>query len=131
MICSSCNAVYRPATEELGRVESISGFCNTCGTEPRLKRFAVAFTGGAVAGVLTLEFLLLLFLIGGATAILIPPLVVAVICLLVYGFASRSEPVRYRDVEHRRKETVGHRVGGWWLGYAVGVGTMLVFLDIW
>jgi len=130
LICSSCNTVYSPAPDQLGQVESLAGFCEKCGTEPRLKRFAVAFTEGAIAGVLSVEILLFFLILGGAYLFLIPPVVVAVICLVVYTFASRSEPVRYHDKKHRQKQTLGHRVAGWATGFVVGLTTLLGFMEL-
>ncbi len=130
MLCSSCQSAYSPTPEQLGHVDSLEGLCDRCGTEPRLRRFALAFIEGAVAGVIALELLLLLLLFGGWQAALIPPIVVAAICIAIYSLASRSEPVRYADEEHRRKATTVHRAGGRILGFAVGLGAILVFLSV-
>jgi len=130
MICSSCNTVYSPTPEQLGKVETLAGYCDKCGTEPRLKRFAVAFNEGAIAGVLAIELILILVILGRWYAGVIPPVAVAVVCFSVYSFSNRSEPVRYEDKEHRNSETRGQRVMGWILGFTVGLGAMLGFISM-
>lgn len=130
MICTSCETIYSPTEDELGKVDTLAGFCDKCGTEPRLKRFAVAFNEGAIAGVLAIEFLFLLVIISSWLKGLVPPLVVALICFAVYKFASRSEPIRYENKKHRLKATLIHRIVGGVLGFAVGLGTILAFLSL-
>ena len=130
MICSSCKSVYSPSPDELAQVETLAGLCDRCGTEPRLKRFAIALIEGAIAGVLVIEISLLLALLGGWRKAMIPPVVVVIICIAVYVFASRTELVRYRNREHRKKQTLGHRVTGWAIGLLLGVGTLVGFTTI-
>ncbi len=130
MICNSCKSVYSPSTEELAKVETLAGFCDKCGTEPRLKRFAIALIEGAVAGVLIIELLLLLALVGGWRKALIPPLAVVIVCVLVYVIASRTEVVRYRSKEQRDEQTRGHRVAGWAIGLIIGMSALVGFTAI-
>ena len=130
MICSSCNTAYSPAAEQLGQVEPLAGYCDTCGTEPRLKRFAIAFIEGAISGVFSLGVLFFFFVMGGAYEFLIPPLVVALICAAVYLFAIRSDPVRYKDEAHRKDQTLSDRIGGWVIGFIVGLVALFAFFEL-
>ena len=128
MICTSCSTTYSPSPEELGQVETLEGLCDRCGTEPRLKRFAISFIEGAIAGVVAIEFLLLLALLDGWRGALIPPIVVAIVCIAVYFFANRTEPVRYRTKKERKQQTKGQRLAGWLIGAALGFSTLIGFV---
>lgn len=127
MICSSCSSTYSPRSDQLGQVESLSGLCEYCGTEPGRVRFARSFAAGAFSGVLIIEILLLLLLLGGMYTALVPILVVAVISLAVYAFALRSDPVRYDDEQQRKEQSQSQRIAGGVLGFAVGIGVVFSY----
>jgi Na+/H+ antiporter NhaD/arsenite permease-like protein len=74
---------------------------------------------------LIIELLLLLFLLGGAYSALVPLLIVAAICIVVYAFAMRSEPVRYDDEKQRKERTQSQRISGGVIGFAVGIAVIL------
>lgn len=130
MICSSCRSVFAAPADQLGTLETISGLCETCGTEPRLKRLARSFIEGAIAGVVSIEiFLLLLFLEDWRRALFLP-LIVAIICAAIYGLAHKSKPIRYESEEHRKTTTKWQRIFGWAAGFSFGIGALLLFAQV-
>jgi len=130
VICSSCNSIFAASSDQLGVTETLAGLCETCGTEPRLARLARSFNEGAIAGAISIElFLLLLFLDDWRRALLLP-LIVAIICVAIYVFAQKSEPIRYDSEEHRKTTTKWHRIFGWAAGFAFGIAALLLFAQV-
>lgn len=130
MICTSCKTIYSPAEEELGKVDSLAGLCEKCGTEPRFKRFAIAFAEAAIGSVLAIEALALLWLTRGWPLGLAPPLIVAIMCFVVYLIANQSQEKRHKSIKQRQKATRGQRIVGGAVGLTVGIVAILVSLRL-
>lgn len=54
---------------------------------------------------------------------------VLLICAIVYVLASKSRLVRFRSEAERKAETLGQRVLGGALGFVVGLGVLLAFVN--
>ena len=119
MICTSCNSVYAPSDKELGRVTTLAGLCEKCGTKPHFLPFAFAYIEGATGGLVLLAFVLFIFLSGSAKAIGVLTVSVMVACVAMYAYARKSSIVRYMSERERKDDTWLHRV----LGVVFGLGT--------
>lgn len=118
MICSSCHTVYAPSEKELGKVDTLAGLCEKCGARPHFLPFAYAYIEGALVMLVTIEFIMLVFLSASARAALIFGIVVIAACLLMYIYARRSTIVRYANEREKRSATWPHRLFGMAFGVA-------------
>ena len=125
MICSACQTTYRPGSDQLGRVDSLLGLCDSCGTEPRAKAFGAAFLVGVVSGALAIEFLLLILLAKGIYAAVLPLVLAALLGLVVYVATLRSKPVYDETEEERKKRTRSEEFAGHMTGALAGMMIVL------
>ena len=74
MICNGCQTVYAPSEKELGKVDTLAGLCEKCGTSPHFMPFALAYIEGAGIALVTILVLLLAELLhhNAAVAITFP-----------------------------------------------------------
>ena len=121
MICSSCHTVYAPSEKELGKVETLAGLCEKCGRKPHFLPFAFLFIEAAVVSLISIEFVIFVFLSGTAKAALVLAGSVISICLAIYLYARQSTIVRYANERERKTATWPHRL----LGMIFGAGTAL------
>lgn len=121
MICSSCHTVYAPNEKELGKVDTLAGLCAKCGKKPHFLPFAFAFIEAAVVSLISIEFVIFVFLSGTAKAALVLAGSVILICVAIYLYARQSTIVRYRNEQERKSATWPHRL----LGMLFGTGTAL------
>lgn len=119
MICSACHTVYAPSDKELGKVDSLAGLCEKCGARPHFLPFAYAYIEGAAVALVTIEFIMLVFLSATGTAAAVFGATVVAACLLMYVYARRSTVVRYANEREKRYATWPHRL----LGMLFGVAT--------
>lgn len=129
MICSSCNTVYAPSEKELGKVDSLAGLCDSCGVKPHFLPFALAYFEGAVVGLITIEFIMLVFLSASARAAGVLGGVVLGACLAMYIFARRSVVVRYANEREKKAATWPHRVLGLVFGLGTATATFFIILS--
>lgn len=122
MICSACHTVYAPSEKELGKVSTLAGLCEKCGSRPHFMPFATAYTEGACAALATILFVLLIYLSGTVRAAVVLAVCVLAACLAMWLYARRSTVVRYANERDRNAATWPHRL----LGFAFGVATPLV-----
>ena len=121
MICSACQTVYAPSERELGNVDSLAGLCERCGSKPHFMPFAIAYVEGAFAALVTIEFIMLLFMSVTPRAALVLAGTVVFAAAAMYIFARQSLIVRYANDRERRAATWPHRL----LGMAFGIATTL------
>lgn len=121
MICTSCHTVYAPSAKELGKVETLAGLCRKCGRKPHFLPFAFAFIEAAVVSLISIEFVIFVFLSGTPRAALVLAMSVLFICLAIYLYARQSTIVRYANERDRRAATWPHRL----FGMIFGTGTAL------
>ena len=121
MICSACHTVYAPSDRELGKVDTLAGLCERCGTKPHFMPFAVAYIEGAFAALVTIEFVMLVFMSVTPRAALVLAGAVAGAAAAMYLYARQSLVVRYANDRERRAATWPHRL----LGMSFGVATSL------
>ena len=126
MICSACHTVYAPSERELGKVETLAGLCERCGSKPHFMPFALAYIEGAFAALVTIEFIMLAFMSVTIRAALVLAGAVLIAAAGMYGFARQSLVVRYANDRERRAATWPHRL----LGMAFGIGTTLAIFII-
>jgi len=121
LICSACHTVYAPSDRELGKVDTLAGLCERCGTKPHFMPFAVAYIEGAFAALVTIEFVMLVFMSVTPRAALVLAGAVAGAAAAMYLYARQSLVVRYANDRERRAATWPHRL----LGMSFGVATSL------
>ena len=127
MICSACHTVYAPSEKELGKVDTLAGLCEKCGSRPHFMPFALAYVEGAAAVLFTILFVLLIFMSGSVRAAVVLSASVALACVAMLLYARQSTVVRYANERDRKAATWPHRL----LGFAFGIGTpLLVFIAI-
>ena len=119
MICSACHTVYAPSEKELGKVDTLAGLCEKCGSRPHFMPFAQAYVEGAGAALLVILALLLIFMSGSLRAAVVLAVCVIGACIAMLLFARQSTVVRYANERDRKAATWPHRL----LGLALGVGT--------
>ena len=118
MICSSCHTVYAPSDKELGKVDTLAGLCEKCGKRPHFLPFATAYIEGAGVSLVTIAFIMLVFLSSSVRAAAIFGGIVLGSCLLMYVYARRSTVVRYANEREQRSATWPHRLFGIIFGLA-------------
>lgn len=128
MICSACHTVYAPTEKELGKVESLAGLCEKCGAKPHFLPFAHAYIEGAVVGLVSITFIMLVFLSSSVRAASIFIGTVAAACLLMYVYARRSTVVRYANERDKRSATWPHRLLGMVFGLATAGASFSIIL---
>ncbi len=128
MICSACHTVYAPTEKELGKVESLAGLCEKCGAKPHFLPFAHAYIEGAVVGLVSITFIMLVFLSASVRAASIFIGTVAAACLLMYVYARRSTVVRYANERDKRSATWLHRLLGMVFGLATAGASFSIIL---
>lgn len=121
MICSACHTVYAPSERELGKVDSLAGLCERCGSKPHFMPFAIAYVEGAFAALVTIEFIMLVFMSVTPRAALVLAGTTTFAAAAMYIFARQSQVVRYVNDRERRAATWLHRL----LGMAFGIATTL------
>lgn len=121
MICSACHTVYAPSERELGKVDSLAGLCERCGSKPHFMPFAIAYVEGAFAALVTIEFIMLVFMSVTPRAALVLAGTVAFAATAMVIFARQSLVVRYTTDRERRAATWLHRL----LGMVFGIATTL------
>jgi hypothetical protein len=121
LICSACHTVYAPSERELGKVDSLAGLCERCGSKPHFLPFAIAYVEGAFAALVTIEFIMLVFMSVTPRAALVLAGIIAFAAAAIYIFARQSLVVRYTTDRERRSATWLHRL----LGMAFGIATTL------
>ena len=126
MICSACHTVYPASEQELGKVDSLAGLCEKCGSKPHFMPFAVAYTEAAVSGLLGIEFVMLAWLSGSIHAALWVAGCVLAACAAMLLYARRSSVVRYANEREKRADTWPHRL----LGLAFGLATVAAVFAI-
>ena len=119
MICSACHTVYSPSEKELGKVETLAGLCDKCGRKPHFLPFAIAFIEAAVVSLISIEFVIFVFLSGSAQAALALAGAVIFICIAIYLYARQSTIVRYANEREKKAATWPHRL----FGMVFGTGT--------
>lgn len=129
MICSSCHTVYAPSEKELGKVDTLAGLCEKCGAGPHFLPFALAYVEGAVVALITIEFIMLVFLAASARAAIVLGGSVLAACLAMYIFARRSAVVRYANERERNAATWPHRLLGLGFGLATATGAFFIVLS--
>lgn len=121
MICSACHTVYAPSERELGNVDSLAGLCERCGSKPHFMPFAIAYVEGAFAALVTIEFIMLVFMSVTPRAALVLAGTITFAAAAMYIFARQSLVVRYATDRERRAATWLHRL----LGMAFGIASTL------
>jgi hypothetical protein len=121
LICSACHTVYAPSRRELGKVDSLAGLCERCGSRPHFMPFAIAYLEGAFSALVTIEFVMLVFMSVTARAALVLAGVVLGAGAAMYVYARQSHIVRYANAREQRAATWPHRL----LGMAFGIATAL------
>lgn len=129
MICTSCHTVYSPSEKELGKVDTLAGLCEKCGAGPHFLPFATAFVEGAVVALITIEFVMLVFLAASIQAAVILGGSVLTACLAMYLYARRSATVRYANEREKKAATWPHRVLGLGFGLATTTATFFIVLS--
>ena len=129
MICSSCHTVYAPSDKELGKVDTLAGLCEKCSAGPHFLTFALASLEGAVVALITIEFIMLVFLSASARAATILGGSVLGACLAMYLYARRSAVVRYANQREKNAATWPHRLLGLGFGLATATATFFIILS--
>ena len=128
MICSSCHTVYAPSEKELGKVDTLAGLCEKCGARPHFLPFATAYIEGAGVGLVTIAFIMLVFLSSSVQAAAIFGGTVLAACLVMYVYARRSTVVRYANEREKRLATWPHRLLGMIFGLATAGAVFSIIL---
>ena len=126
MICSACHTVYAPSDRELGKVDSLAGLCERCGSKPHFMPFAVAYIEGAFAALATIEFIMLVFMSVTPRAALVLAGSVLAAGAGMYLYARQSFVVRYTSDRERSAATWPHRLLGMMFGIATSLVTFIV-----
>ena len=129
MICSSCHTVYAPSDKELGKVDTLAGLCEKCGAGPHFLPFAMAYVEGAIVALITIEFVMLVFLAASAKSAIVLAGSVLGACLAMYLYARRSATVRYANEREKKAATWPHRLLGLGFGLATSTATFFIILS--
>jgi hypothetical protein len=126
LICSGCQTVYAPSEKELGKVDSLAGLCEKCGTSPHFMPFAMAYIEGAGTALVTILVLLMVFMSGTlrAAAVLAGSVIFA--CLAMWTYARQSAIVRCANERDKRAATWPHRLLGLVFGVATSIATHVI-----
>jgi hypothetical protein len=118
--------VYAPSDRELGKVDTLAGLCERCGSKPHFMPFAVAFAEGAFAALVTIEFIMLVFMSVTVRAATVLAGTVFGACAAMYLYARQSSIVRYASDRERRAATWPHRLLGMTFGIASSLATFII-----
>ena len=107
-----CHTVYAPSEKELGKVDTLAGLCESAALDLIFLPFATAYIEGAGVGLVTIAFVMLVFLSSSVQAAAIFGGTVLASCLVMYVYARRSTVVRYANEREKRSATWPHRLLG-------------------
>lgn len=110
-------------------MDTLAGLCEKCGAGPHFLPFATAYVEGAIVALITIEFVMLVFLGASAKAAVVLGGSVLGACLAMYVYARRSAPVRYANEREKRAATWPHRLFGLGFGLATSTATFFIILS--
>ena len=109
-------------------MDTLAGLCEKCGARPHFLPFAFAYIEGAAVGLVTIVFVMLVFLSATGRAAAVFGGVVLAACVAMYGYARRSTIVRYANEREKRSATWPHRLLGMTFGLATAGAAFSIIL---